>query len=689
MAGEGDAERLVVLLEARIRDFEKNMAKASGTATKSYAGMRRDSKTATDRMETDMRNSTGSINKVLAATSTRIGDFGKTMVTTFAASLIAGGVAGIVSRIGNIASSMAEVGDEARRAGLSFKAFQELKYVAEQNRVGVDALTDGMKELALRADEFIVTGGGSAAEAFQRLGYGADELNTKLQDPSALFTEIIGKLGDLDRAAQIRIADELFGGSGGEQFVQLIAQGEEGIRRTIAEANSLGIIMSEEIIAKAAEVDRKFNMVANTVGTAVKGAIIEAAAALNDFFNDLGQTPSQHFAELRDEAAGVRAEIEQFAISASNAVPVVEEELRAIIIPLLETGEGAAEAKAAIVALGQANPDFAYLAPGLNWLINELVAVTGKANEAAAAVAAVTTDPVGEMPAFGDVQDKFNPKPTTVVGSGRAGGTNEIEQQRKALDNLIAGLEFEKELIGLSAVEQERLNALRAAGSLATEEQRVHIGDLIQTLNDEMLASQIIAANATPFDILGEQMATLDGLLARGALSWEQYGMAASQAQAMAVESTLGSLASMSQMLSSAFEENKALSIATAVLKGGEAVVSSFAAGAKIGGPPLGFAFAGIAAAATAAQIASIASTSSSSKSMSSGGGGGGGGSAPTVQNAPQRQAEPQKVAPMVLEVKGLDKGRDMPLEEVRALLETISAYSKDGPGLDIRIKSP
>ena len=31
MAGEGDAERLVVLLEARIRDFEKNMQKAGGT----------------------------------------------------------------------------------------------------------------------------------------------------------------------------------------------------------------------------------------------------------------------------------------------------------------------------------------------------------------------------------------------------------------------------------------------------------------------------------------------------------------------------------------------------------------------------------------------------------------------------------------------------------------------------------
>ena len=69
MAGEGDAERLVVLLEARIRDFEKNMAKASGTATKSYGRMRKDSTTATGRMERDMVRSTGRINQALAMTS--------------------------------------------------------------------------------------------------------------------------------------------------------------------------------------------------------------------------------------------------------------------------------------------------------------------------------------------------------------------------------------------------------------------------------------------------------------------------------------------------------------------------------------------------------------------------------------------------------------------------------------------
>src|SRR5690606_5005138 len=99
----------------------------------------------------------------------------------------------------------------AKRAGVEVEAFQQWGYVARQNRIDIGALTDGFKELNLRADEFVVTGKGSAAEAFQRLGYTANDLKQKLQDPSNLMLEIIGRLEGLDKAAQIRIADELFG----------------------------------------------------------------------------------------------------------------------------------------------------------------------------------------------------------------------------------------------------------------------------------------------------------------------------------------------------------------------------------------------------------------------------------------------------------------------------------------------
>lgn len=275
-----DTERLVVMLEARVRDFERNMAKAEGTATRSYTGMRRGSHSATRQMEQDMVRSTNRINQALASTSSKIGMFAKSFVAGGLAGVAAGVTAGALL---DIAKGVAEIGDEARRAGLDIEAFQQLRYVAEQNRIGVDSLVDGIKELNLRADEFIVTGGGSAAEAFKRLGYDATILKQKLEDPSELFTEIIGKLGELDRAAQIRVADEVFGGTGGEKFVQLIDLGADGIRKMQQQAQDLGIVISGDLVDKASELDAAIKTAADTVGSNLKSAIVDAGWQLYDF----------------------------------------------------------------------------------------------------------------------------------------------------------------------------------------------------------------------------------------------------------------------------------------------------------------------------------------------------------------------------------------------------------------------
>jgi Phage-related minor tail protein len=299
-----DEERLVVLLEARIRDFEKNMQKASGTADKSYSRMRRDSRSATKQMETDMVKSTSRINQALATSATKIGSYGKAFIGGLAGGFLAGGVVGIVGQLGQVANAVATIGDEAKRAGVSAKAFQEWKFVAEQNRIGIDQMVDGLKELNLRADEFVLTGKGSAAEAFQRLGYSAADLKKKLEDPSALLLEIIGRLGKLDRAAQIRIADEIFGGSAGERFVELIDQGEQGLRDTIDRAHELGVVMDDDVIKKAAELDRKFNEVATTVGTTLKTAIVEAATALQNFINSFQSWYERHQKALRTVESG-------------------------------------------------------------------------------------------------------------------------------------------------------------------------------------------------------------------------------------------------------------------------------------------------------------------------------------------------------------------------------------------------
>lgn len=276
-----DSERLLVLLEAKIADFEKKMAAAERRGSSTYTKLQKDSNSATKAMEADMIRSSGRINQALASASAKVGEFNSALSGLRGAAAV-GALTAIVGAARTAARSVAEIGDAAERAGVSADAFQKLAYVAEQNRIPIDGLVDGLKELNLRADEFVITGQGPAAEAFARLGYSAEELKTKLADPSELIVEIIGRLGQLDKAAQIRIADEVFGGTAGERFVELIDEGEAGIRGMMDEAERLGIVMDDEMIAKAAELDRQFASIAMTISSNVKSAIVGAASALSD-----------------------------------------------------------------------------------------------------------------------------------------------------------------------------------------------------------------------------------------------------------------------------------------------------------------------------------------------------------------------------------------------------------------------
>ncbi|WP_339768035.1 hypothetical protein [uncultured Pseudosulfitobacter sp.] len=273
-----DEERLIVALEARIRDFEKNMQRAEQRGTRSYQSLQRGSRGATAAMERDMVRSTTRINQALATTSSKIGLVGK----AFVAGAIASGMAAITSGAGAAVRSLAELDRQAKRSGLSVTAFQKLKFVAEQNRIDVDAMIDGIKEMQLRTDEFAETGGGSAADALKRLGYRARELGKKLEDPSELFLDMIDRMEDLDRAAQIRVADEVFGGTGGERFVELLSQGDDGIRKIMSRADELGIVMDEEAIAKAAELDRKFAEITARVSTLSKTIVVNLAGAIEE-----------------------------------------------------------------------------------------------------------------------------------------------------------------------------------------------------------------------------------------------------------------------------------------------------------------------------------------------------------------------------------------------------------------------
>lgn len=406
-----DQERLVVLLEARIRDFEKNMQKAENRGTRSYSRLRRDSRSATQAMEQDMARSTGRINEALAATSTRIGTFGKAFIGGLAGGVVTAAMAGISTSITDTVRAVAQLGDEAKRAGLSTRAFQEWKFVAEQNRIGVDSLVDGLKELNLRADEFIVTGAGPAAEAFQRLGFDAAALREGLKDPSELMLEIIGRMQDLDRAAQIRVADEIFGGTGGERFVELLSQGENGLRKTIARAHEAGAVLDAEMIQKAAELDRKFQELTTRAGNFFKTVIVGAAdvateaadlrARLDAIFPDDAQAEAILGSDVKTALEADRDAVDQHAEQIGilrQQYETLADQARALI-PALQQTAATLEAwgySGASAELAAAAEEMARLAEGIR-------DGTITADEFEAGLADVTTRADAAMSALDDV----------------------------------------------------------------------------------------------------------------------------------------------------------------------------------------------------------------------------------------------------------------------------------------------
>ncbi len=353
------------------------------------------------------------------------------------------GVKQIVSDIGNIETA-------AKRAGLTIKSFQQMKYVAETNRIEVDAMADAFRELNLRANEYAQTGKGSGAEAFAQLGMSPEEVKKRLKDPADFMLEIIDRTRRLkDTAAGIRIFDEIMGGQGGEQFVSLIDQGRDKLTETIKEGEELGRVLSDDVVQAAADVDKAFADITNTVSTSLKAAIVSAALQLRyflDLFNTVENRSLDTLTKQREEK--------------QRALDMKTGDYRGAFLPPKEQIE---KELAEIDAQIKAHKDKQKLPSQPNDNI---------------------PPPVTPYILPEDKKKK--------TGGSRSAKITDAEREKKAIDELIKSLEEELKLVGLSDEARDKEIALRKAGANATDAQRDQITSLIEARYREQKAVEAV-----------------------------------------------------------------------------------------------------------------------------------------------------------------------------------------------------
>lgn len=306
----------------------------------------------------------------------------------------------------------------------------------------------------------------------------------------------------------------------------------------------------------------------------------------------------------------------------------------------------------------------------------------------------------GPKTGYADVFAGYQPGASTAPTNAPAsfGPTDDqISSQQKLRDSFdamtasairqVQSLNAQAQAMGMSykaglelSTTSDLLSQAQEKGIPLTDDYRAQIDVLAESLVNAQIAAdgmQVTLDNQTIWETTRNEIEKLNEMLDEGAISWETYARAVGETTANATSQALGAIANLASGLSSAFEDSKALSIATAVLKGAEAIASAYAEGNKYFGPAGGAAFAAVAAITAAANVAAVASTTKTSKSIS---GTSTGGTAAASTSA----ATTQRVGTtIILNGKASDTTS---LGSVKSILDELSS-ELDGQGLQLVTK--
>lgn len=210
------------------------------------------------------------LRRALKDASKRIKDFAKPFIG--AGKLIGGALAtaaaGLVATTKMFANYADTVGDAAARTGLSAETLSELGYAAKLSGSSMEDLEKGFRVFQKQ----LVSG--ANADVLKNLGIDAASL--KKASPDVQLNTIIAALAKIqDPTQKAALAMQVFG-KAGANLVPLLNEGEAGIAKLRAEAQKLGVSLSDEQVAAG----QAFNDALDRISLALQGLANRIGAAL-------------------------------------------------------------------------------------------------------------------------------------------------------------------------------------------------------------------------------------------------------------------------------------------------------------------------------------------------------------------------------------------------------------------------
>lgn len=181
------------------------------------------------------------------------------------------------------------------QTGLSTKDLQEFAYASELLDVSIDTLQGSLTKLTNNMQTAANTGTGDANEAFSQLGITITNADGSLRDANDVFYETIDALGLVQNATERdALAMDIFGKSA-QDLNPLIIQGSDALAQYAKEANDLGYVMDNDMLASLGAVDdaqqrllKTQEAVSNQISAEYAPYMEEALGDTADFIKKIG-----------------------------------------------------------------------------------------------------------------------------------------------------------------------------------------------------------------------------------------------------------------------------------------------------------------------------------------------------------------------------------------------------------------
>lgn len=254
-----DLEKLVVSLEANLKQYERELAKANKTTVTALRGIEKSAQASVGRIEKTF----GSVG---ASFKANVG------------LLAAGAVAGLAAMARTAVQDAAAIGDLSDKLGLGTAELQGLQYGAVQANMSFEDLSGGLLKFSKTLGQ-ARNGQGELLKTLEANGF------TKAQIQALSYSDALGKVADLVKNARseqdaMLIITQAFG-KGGDGFLEFLRNGSSGLGQFQADVQSAGGVIDDALIRKAQELDDRWAALMQSMKTQTQSAVLTIIDALS------------------------------------------------------------------------------------------------------------------------------------------------------------------------------------------------------------------------------------------------------------------------------------------------------------------------------------------------------------------------------------------------------------------------